>query len=130
MYEKEGVNDMKKEFRVKKNKEFQEAFKLGKSFANRQFVVYSLQRNDQTHFRIGLSVSKKLGNAVKRNQIKRYIRQAFHELDQELKPNYDFIIIARKPTAEMSFFEIKKSLMHVLKLSRVVKTHKHGNNKS
>lgn len=120
---------MKKEFRVKKNKEYQEAFKRGKSFANRQFVVYSLQKDEQSHFRIGLSVSKKIGNAVMRNQIKRYIRQAFHELDADLKQNYDFIIIARKPTADMDFFEIKKSLIHVLKLSKVLNKPKYGNNK-
>lgn len=112
---------MKKEYRVKKNKEFQAIFKKGTSFANRQFVVYSLKRKDQTHFRIGLSVSKKLGNAVTRNQIKRYIRQAFHELEDDLQNEYDFIIVARKPTAEMNFFEIKSSLLHVLKLSRVMK---------
>lgn len=113
---------MKKEYRVKKNKEFQEIFKLGKSFANRQFVVYSLKRPGQVHFRIGLSVSKKLGNAVKRNQIKRYIRQSFLEIEEELNNEYDYIIIARKPAADMDFFQIKSSLTHVLKLSKVLKS--------
>jgi ribonuclease P protein component len=112
---------VKKEFRVKKNKEFQEIFKKGKSFANRQFVVYSLKKPGQAHFRIGLSVSKKLGNAVKRNQIKRYIRQAVLELEEDLHNEYDYIIIARKPAAEMDFFEIKNSLIHVLKISKVLK---------
>ncbi len=119
---------MKKEFRVKKNKEFQDAFKKGKSFANRQFVVYSLTKSSQEHFRIGLSVSKKLGNAVKRNQIKRYIRQVFHELDGELKNEFDYIIIARKPVAEMDYHEVKKSLIHVLKLSKVLDRSFNGNN--
>lgn len=111
---------MKKEFRVKKNKEFQDAFKKGTSFANRQFVVYSLSKPGQEHFRIGLSVSKKIGNAVTRNQIKRYVRQAFHELEQDLKNEFDYIIIARKPVADMGFHEIKNSLIHVLKLSKVL----------
>ncbi|MDQ0157766.1 ribonuclease P protein component [Robertmurraya andreesenii] len=115
---------MKKEYRVKKNKDFQEIFKKGKSFANRQFVVYSLKKPGQAHFRIGLSVSKRLGNAVKRNQIKRYIRQAFHELEDDLQQEYDYIIIARKPAATMDFFEIKGSLVHVLKLSKVLKVRK------
>lgn len=115
---------MKKENRVKKNKDFQEIFKKGKSFANRQFVVYSLRRPGQTHFRIGLSVSKKLGNAVKRNQIKRYIRQAFLELEDDLQNEFDYIIIARKPAANMDFFEIKSSLIHVLKLSKVLNVKK------
>ncbi|MBY0123658.1 ribonuclease P protein component [Bacillus sp. S/N-304-OC-R1] len=111
---------MKKEFRVKKNKEFQDAFKKGTSFANRQFVVYSLSKPGQDHFRIGLSVSKKIGNAVTRNQIKRYVRQAFHEIEHELKHEFDYIIIARKPVADMGFLEIKNSLIHVLKLSKVL----------
>ncbi|MEH7345840.1 ribonuclease P protein component [Bacillus sp. JJ1532] len=117
---------MKKEFRVKKNKEFQDAFKKGKSFANRQFVVYSLNKPGQEHFRIGLSVSKKIGNAVTRNQIKRYVRQAFHELENELKHPFDYIIIARKPVADMGFHEIKNSLIHVLKLSKVMVKPKPG----
>lgn len=113
------MKSLKKKYRVKKNKEFQEIFKKGKSFANRQFVIYLLKRPEQQHFRIGLSVSKKLGNAVTRNQIKRYVRQAFHEMENDLRNDYDYIIIARKPVSEMNFFEIKKSLIHVLKLAKV-----------
>ncbi|MGD6858083.1 ribonuclease P protein component [Bacillus infantis] len=112
---------MKKEFRVKKNKEFQEAFKKGKSFANRQFVIYALKKTGQEHFRIGLSVSKKIGNAVVRNQIKRYVRQAFHELDATIHNEYDYVIIARKPVADMGFHEIKNSLTHVLKVGKVLR---------
>ena len=102
---------MRKEYRIKKNKEFQETFKNGKSVANRQFVIYTLNKPNQSHFRIGLSVSKKIGNAVTRNRIKRYVRQTFHELDGQLHNETDYIIIARKPTAEMDFFEVKKSLI-------------------
>ncbi|MFD0826766.1 ribonuclease P protein component [Neobacillus sp. M.A.Huq-85] len=112
---------MRKELRVKKNKEFQEAFQKGFSFANRQFVVYSLKKEGQENFRIGLSVSKKIGNAVTRNQIKRYIRQAIFELKDQLHAENDYIIIARKPAAEMDFFEVKKSLTHVLKVGKVLK---------
>ncbi len=110
---------MKKELRVKKNKEFQEAFQKGQSFANRQFVIYSLKKENQDYFRIGLSVSKKLGNAVTRNQIKRYIKQAVLELSSQIATGNDYIIIARKPAAEMDFFEVKKSLTHVLKVGKV-----------
>ncbi|MFO1442292.1 ribonuclease P protein component [Bacillus sp. Bva_UNVM-123] len=115
---------MKKEYRVKKNKEFQEAFKKGKSFANRQFVVYSLEKPGQEHFRIGLSISKKIGNAVTRNQIKRYVRHAFLEMENDLHNQFDYIIIARKPVADMGFHDIKKSLTHVLKLSSVFQSGK------
>lgn len=112
---------MKKKYRVKKSKEFEQVLKEGRSFANRQFVVYSLKKPGQAHFRIGISVGKKIGNAVVRNKIKRYIREAFHEMENDLHMEYDYIIIARKPTKDMNYFEIKKSLIHVLKLSKVYK---------
>ncbi|WP_010308327.1 ribonuclease P protein component [Kurthia senegalensis] len=112
---------MKKQRRVKKNVDFQKVFKKGKSFANRQFVVYCLSKEEQKQFRIGLSLNKKVGNAVQRNQVKRHIRQAFHELDHELVQEMDYVIIARKPAAAMDFFQTKKSLEHVLKIAKVLK---------
>ncbi|TFE01435.1 ribonuclease P protein component [Jeotgalibacillus salarius] len=113
---------MKKEQRIKKNPEFQAVFKKGTSMANRQFVLYRLKKQDQKAFRLGMSVSKKVGNAVMRVQIKRYIRQVFHELSNELNPSYDYVVIARKPAADLNFHETKKSLTHVLKKSRVLKS--------
>jgi len=117
---------MKKELRIKKNEDFQAVFRKGRSFANRQFVVYSLEKEGQDYFRIGLSVSKKIGNAVMRNQIKRYIRQSIFELKDQLAVGNDYVIIARKPAAEMDFFEVKKSLTHVLKVGKVLKGLKTG----
>ncbi|KAB7665304.1 ribonuclease P protein component [Bacillus sp. B1-b2] len=111
---------MRKEFRIKKNKEFQLVFKKGQSFANRQFVIYKLAKKEQSHFRIGLSVSKKIGNAVMRNQVKRYIRQAFLELEGQLEHTFDYVIIARKPVSDMEFEELKKSLEHILKIAKVL----------
>ena len=101
---------MRKEYRIKKNKEFQEIFKNGKSVANRQFVIYTLNKPNQFHFRIGLSVSKKIGNAVTRNQIKRYVRQTFHELDGQLHNETDYIIIARSQLQRWIFLKLKKAL--------------------
>lgn len=111
---------MRKTYRVKKEKEFQKVFHLGKSAANRQFVVYALNKEKQEHFRVGLSVGKKIGNAVTRNAVKRKIRQSLTELKPNLKAEKDFIIIARKPVAEMTMIEIKKSLIHVLKLAKML----------
>ncbi|MGR9048033.1 ribonuclease P protein component [Halobacillus faecis] len=111
---------MKKAYRIKKNEDFQKVFRRGQSFANRQLVLYYMKKEEQSHFRIGLSVSKKIGHAVMRNQIKRYLRQAFHELEADIYPNYDLVIIARKPTNQMEFHEIKKSLTHVLSRSKLL----------
>lgn len=112
---------MKKEYRIKKNNEFQTVFKQGKSSANRQFVVYVLSKQDQEHFRIGLSVSKKIGNAVTRNRIKRLIRQFFLEHKTLVNQDKDYVIIARKPVAEMDYEQVRSSLRHVLGIARVIK---------
>lgn len=116
------VMGLKKAYRVKDNRDFQKIFKNRKSFANRQLVIYHLEKPDQAHFRVGLSVGKKIGNAVTRNRIKRYLRQAFLELEKEIKPEIDMIIIARQPTKEMTLQEIKKSLVHLLKKQRLLQT--------
>ena len=115
---------MKKKHRIKKNDEFQAVFQKGKSNANRQFVVYQLDKEEQPNFRIGLSVSKKIGNAVVRNRIKRMVRQAITELKDEIASGKDFVIIARKPCAEMTYEEVKKSLIHVFKRSGMIRIKK------
>ena len=109
---------MKKRFRVKKEKDFNAIFKEGESFANRKFVIYRLENNEQ-HFRVGLSVSKKLGNAVMRNQIKRRIRHILIEHKNQLVENVDFVVIARKGVEILDYAEMGKNLLHVLKLSKI-----------
>ena len=113
---------MRKTYRVKSEKDFQNVFHKGVSKANRQFVVYKLPKNGQNHFRVGISVGTKLGNAVVRNKIKRRVRHALRELDKENNFDHalDFIIIARPPVSNMDFEQIKKSLYHVLSLSEVI----------
>ncbi|WP_028273921.1 ribonuclease P protein component [Atopococcus tabaci] len=112
---------MKKAYRVKKEADFQKVFHQGNSVANRQFVVYVLDKPDQSHFRVGISVGKKIGNAVMRNAVKRKIRQSLHELDEELKEDKDFLVIARKPAATMTTHQVKSSLRHVLRLAGMLK---------
>lgn len=98
---------MKKRNRLKKNEDFQKVFKYGTSVANRQFVLYTLDQPENDELRVGLSVSKKIGNAVMRNRIKRLIRQAFLEEKERLKEK-DYIIIARKPASQLTYEETKK----------------------
>lgn len=111
---------MKKRRRIKSEKDFQFVFKRGKSFANRQIVVYVVSKANQTDFRIGLSVSKKIGNAVVRNRIKRYLRQSFFEIGPLLVGDMDIVIIARSQLSEFSFFQVKNSLIHVLKRASLI----------
>lgn len=111
---------MKKKYRIKSEIDFKHIFKQKQSKANKQFVIYYTEKDNQEHIRVGLSVSKKLGKAVLRNQIKRKIRRAFHELDGVFKHNYDIIVIARLPVVTMNIEEIKKSLLHVMNLCQIV----------
>ncbi|MBD1379861.1 ribonuclease P protein component [Metabacillus arenae] len=115
---------MKKRNRVKKNEDFQKIFKQGKSMANRQFVIYLLDQPEEKEFRLGLSVSKKIGNAVTRNRIKRLIRQVFLEEKELLQNRKDYLIIARKPASEMGYEEVKKSLQHLFRKTNVYKKRK------
>ncbi|MCW6653718.1 ribonuclease P protein component [Aerococcaceae bacterium NML191292] len=113
---------MKKTYRIKKESEFQAAFKKGKSFANRQLVLYVYPKPEQVHFRVGLSVGKKNGNAVKRNQIKRYLRQGVYELSSAIRPDVDILLIARQDIRDKTFHQVKQSLIHVMKLANILDT--------
>jgi len=109
---------MEKAYRIKRNSDFQAIYKNGKSVANRQFVVYTYKNRDLKHFRLGISVSKKLGNAVTRNRIKRAIRENFKVHKQNIIAK-DIIVIARQPAKDMNTLEIQSSLEHVLKIAKV-----------
>ncbi|ETA73933.1 ribonuclease P protein component [Ligilactobacillus equi] len=114
---------MRKSYRVKKEDEFQKVFTEGKSVANRKFVIYMLEKPEQKHFRVGISVGKKVGNrAVARNWVKRRIRQTLTELKPQLKQDCDFIVIARPGTAWMEKSEVSSHLTHVLKLAHILDT--------
>ena len=112
---------LKKKYRVKDNKEFQEILQTGKSFANRELVIYYKENSEQFHFRIGISVGKKIGNAVTRNKIKRHIREAIHHLEPRIRRQYNIIIIARKPAIHMNTAQIMKSLSHLFRKQSLFK---------
>lgn len=112
---------MKKSYRIKKEAEFQTIMQLKNTFANRNFVIY-LRSVEQEHFRVGLSVGKKVGNAVTRNYVKRVIRDNLQQLEPQINPHVDLIIIARPNIIKLSAKEVKKNLEHVFKLANVLIT--------
>ncbi|MCF6095096.1 ribonuclease P protein component [Microaerobacter geothermalis] len=110
---------MKKVHRLRKNKEFQQVFRLGKSVANRYFVLYFVtNKGDHVH-RFGISVSKKLGGAVVRNRVKRLIREGLRQIEPRIPDHIDFVIIARKPVVDLSFDKVVSHLIHVFKRAQV-----------
>ena len=105
---------MKKAFRIRKNEEFSEIIGQKHSVANPFFVLYFRNRK-QDRARVGISVSKKLGNAVERNLIKRQVREmAKALLDFEKYPK-DLIIIVRKPYLGRDFEHNKNDLEMLIK---------------
>lgn len=111
---------MKKSYRIKKEKEFQKIIYHKDSYANRNFVVYILPSDKNTHFRVGLSVGKKIGNAVVRNKVKRLMRVSLYDLKDIIKPNYNIVLIARPKVVDLSLEEVKNNIKHVLKLANII----------
>lgn len=91
---------MKKEYRIKKNEDFQTIIKDKKSVTNRKFVIY--YKVNDCHLKVGISVSKKLGNAVVRNKTKRQVRMMVHDVFDKTQ-KMDFIVIVRNKFLESSY---------------------------
>ena len=106
-------------YRLKRRNDFKRVFRRGQSFANRQFVLYSCKRNTKGPFRIGISVSKKIGNAVVRNRLKRMIKEITRHWAGCIKKQIDLVVIVRKPAANMDYHQLKKSLRHLFNKSNV-----------
>ncbi|MVP00765.1 MULTISPECIES: ribonuclease P protein component [Paenibacillus] len=106
---------MEKKLRLAKREDFQKVYRYGKSAANHQFVLYYLPRREQEHFRLGISASKKIGNAVIRNRLRRLIKEIVRLNMEKFPGGYDYIVIVRKPAVEMEYKEMEKSVAHVFK---------------
>ncbi|WP_019536873.1 ribonuclease P protein component [Paenibacillus ginsengihumi] len=111
---------MERKHRLTKREYFNKVYRWGKSAANHQFVLYYLPRPKQEEFRFGISVSKKLGKAVVRNKIRRRLKEIARLNADRLPKGYDLILIARKPAADMTYRELEKSFLHVLKRSKLL----------
>lgn len=110
---------MKKENRVRKSQEFQRIIQEKHYSASSSFVVYFSPKKED-HTRIGISVSKKLGNAVYRNKYKRQLRMMLMELVPIEDCKYDLIVILRKPYTLSDFETNKNNLEKTLKKGRII----------
>ncbi|MFI3174400.1 MAG: ribonuclease P protein component [Bacillota bacterium] len=99
---------------LKKNFQFRYVYNKGKSFANRQLVLYCV-KNGTNDNRLGISVSKKVGKSVVRSRVTRLIRESYRNMEVDVKRGYSFVLIARVPTATADYHEIEKSVKHLFK---------------
>ena len=82
---------------LKENKDFKRLYFRGKSFVSPVVVIYVL-KNKSNNVRFGITTSKKVGNAVKRNRARRVIKTSFVELLPNIENGYDFVLVARAKT--------------------------------
>ena len=105
---------------LKKNRQFQFVYKNGKSYANKYLVMY-VKENGLEINRIGISVSKKVGNSVVRHRITRLVRESYRLHEKVFNSGLDIVIIARQGAATVGFFEVESALLHLAKLHEIVK---------
>jgi len=104
---------MKKKYIVKESKEFEKIIKKGICKKNRSFIIYNL-KNNLKYNRYGISVGKKIGNAVIRNKYKRKIRHIIDNCKKNYVNNSDYIIILRKGALEKNFQELIKDYLNIV----------------
>ena len=103
---------------VNKKIDFSKVYKCGKSYANRYLVMYIL-KNELTYNRLGMSVSKRVGNSVIRHRITRLIRESFRLNDEALKKGYDIVVVARAGAKGRNYSEISSAFMHLSGLHNI-----------
>lgn len=102
-----------------KNHEFRRAYTKGKNFVGSLIVTY-VRKNRLGVTKVGITTSKKIGNAVMRNRSRRVIREAFRQLFPQVKPGYDLVIVARGRTPFCKSTQVKEQLFRQLSEAGVI----------
>ena len=105
---------------LKKNYEFRYVYENGKSYANKYLVMYIVENNTDRN-RLGISVSKKVGNSVVRHRITRLIRESYRLHENIFNSGLDIVVIARNSASEISYEETESALLHLAKLHHIIK---------
>ncbi|MBO4569779.1 MAG: ribonuclease P protein component [Clostridia bacterium] len=105
---------IKKEFRLKKKYQFNYTYHAGETVGERHLLICFAKSKNKV-IKIGLSVTKKVGNAVTRNRVKRLLRASISPVLSKLKKDYNLIIIARPTITSIGLNEISEELMVCLK---------------
>ena len=104
---------------LKKYGDFQRVYKKGKSYANKYLIMYVLKQDTQEN-RIGISVSKKVGNSVVRHRLTRLIRESYRLNETRFVRGLDIVVIARPGAKGRNFFDIESALLHLGKLQDIL----------
>ena len=95
---------------LKKKKDFQAVYSRGKSYANRFLVLYVFRSNG-FQGKVGFAAGKKLGNAVKRNRIKRLLRESYRMHQSEIEEGVSLLLVGRKAALAVKCQELEKAFL-------------------
>jgi ribonuclease P protein component len=121
--------------KLRKNQEFRNVYRRGKSFSTDTLVLYVYKANKREPNvkgnRVGISVSKKVGKSVIRSRVKRLISESYRLNNSNLKESYDFVFVARTAARDKSYKEIEESMKKLFKRAGLYnnETNSDNNNK-
>ncbi len=116
-YNKTGES-MKKINIVKENRDFNKIIEKGSCYKNKYFILNTM-KNEINHYRFGISISKKTGNAVIRNLYKRKLRNIIDANKKLYSKDKDYIIIIRKNCLDVEYKELEKQFLYLIKNSNL-----------
>lgn len=105
---------------LKKNRDFQTVYNKGKSLANSYLVMY-VAENGLGKNRLGISVSKKVGNSIVRHRLTRLVRESYRLSEEHFRCGIDIVVIARKSAKGKDYHDIESALIHLGKLHKIYK---------
>ena len=111
---------MKNTESLKNTYQFSQVYNNGISHADRNLVMYVLRNNTDMN-RLGISVSKKVGNSVVRHRLCRLIRESYRLHENMFNSGLDIVIIARKGTKDIDYHKIEESLLHLSDVHHIYK---------
>lgn len=106
---------------LKQNSDFRRAYGRGKSYSDPALVTYVLKNNRAGICRMGITTSKKIGNAVERNRCRRVIRAAFRDVLPQVEGSFDFVFVARTKTKFVKSTHVTKIMLQQLKKAGAIK---------
>lgn len=103
---------------LKKSQDFHKVYEEGFSLADPFLVMYVLENHSQIN-RLGISVSKKVGNSVIRHHLTRLIREVYRLHEEMFGTGLDIVVVVRNRAKKSSYFQIEKSLLHLADLHKI-----------